>query len=136
MVAPSRDMKEIEKSLQPGAGVTRIGPSIHIKGEIVSKDNFLLEGTLEGNLKAEAMVYVGPGGKVIGDIQANNVVVDGEIQGNIEASDRIELRASGKVVGDIRTVRVKIAEGSHLAGNLTVKGRPDGGGDRPGRLGT
>lgn len=115
-------MKQIEKSLDPDAGLTRIGPSIRIRGEIESKDNFVLEGTLEGNLNAEALVYIGPRGKVVGDIHAHNVIVDGEVEGNIDATDRIELRATGRVVGDIRTVRVKIAEGSHLAGNLTVIG--------------
>ena len=118
-----RDLKDIEKSLQPGVGVTRIGPTLKVNGDIDCKDNFILEGTLEGNLIAEALVYVGTEGRVVGDIKAQNVIVDGEIEGNIEASDRIELRATGKVVGDIRTVRVKIAEGSHLAGNLTVTGR-------------
>ena len=68
------DRKEIEKALEPGAGITTISTEMTIRGDVESRDNFLLEGVLEGSLNAEALVYVGPRGKVKGDIKALKVV--------------------------------------------------------------
>lgn len=128
---PQPIAKEIESALVPDTGVTRIGPEIAVRGDVACRDNLILEGSLEGNVQGEALVYVGRAGKVVGDIKAHSVIVDGEVEGNIEAGDRIELRPSCRVQGDIRTVRAKISEGSLLMGNLTVLGREDA----PGRAG-
>ena len=112
----------MEQLLQDGKPVTRIKAGLKVKGEITCKDNLVLDGNLKGNLKSEALVYIGPDGAVHGDIEAKMVIVDGEVIGNIHAKDRVELRPTAKIVGDIRTARAQISEGSTLTGNLTILG--------------
>lgn len=97
-----------------------IGASISVVGNIKAKENFRVEGAIEGNVEVEGLLLIGEKGSVKGDVKANEVVVEGSVEGNIVSEKRLELRLSGRIKGDIKAQRVAIADGAFFNGQLTT----------------
>ena len=97
---------------------------IRIKGEITGKEDLFVDGALEGKLDfGNAIVTVGPNGKVKADISAREVVVRGQVDGKIEGTERVQLWSSGRVTGEVRTERLAIEDGALLRGKVEA-GKP------------
>jgi cytoskeletal protein CcmA (bactofilin family) len=78
-----------------------------------------VDGTVEGKLDfGNAIVTVGPNGKVKADISAREVIVRGEVDGKIEGTEKVQLWNSGRVVGEVRTERLAIEDGALLRGKV------------------
>ena len=102
---------------------TVIGPGIHIKGDLQGKSNIQIKGSLEGNIRLEGHVDIGPGGKLIGDISATTVVVEGAVTGNIEAREKVEQHlALNPEESEIPAIKSKLERG------LASVASSDGGG--------
>jgi cytoskeletal protein CcmA (bactofilin family) len=90
---------------------------IRIKGEVTGKEDIFLDGTLEGKLDmGNAVVTVGPNGKIKADISGREVIVRGQVEGKINGTERVQLWNSGRVVGEVRTERLAIEDGATLRG--------------------
>lgn len=76
-----------------------------------------LEGNLQGTLKRDCVLVVGPQAMVNGNVFAQSVVVLGTVNGNV-SGEYVEIRETGRVSGDITYVRVEIHQGSHVQGRL------------------
>ncbi|HET7105556.1 MAG TPA: polymer-forming cytoskeletal protein [Candidatus Acidoferrum sp.] len=99
----------------------RLGPSLHIKGEITGSEDLLLEGTVEGLVQLdERKLTVGASAKVTADIIAREVVVYGTVKGNLRAKDRIEIKKDGSVNGDLTTARIMIEDGAYFKGSIEI----------------
>jgi cytoskeletal protein CcmA (bactofilin family) len=99
----------------------RLGPSLHIKGEITGSEDLLLEGTVEGLVQLdERKLTVGASAKVTADIIAREVVVYGTVKGNLRAKDRIEIKKDGSVNGDLTTARIMIEVGAYFKGSIEI----------------
>jgi len=102
-----------------------VGKTVSIKGQIVSREDIVLDGEIEGTIEAlEHRVTVGPNGRVKASVRAREVLVLGQMLGNIEAGDRAEVRRDAKLVGDVRTSRVSIEDGAYFKGSIDIV-RPD-----------
>lgn len=99
---------------------TIIGTGTKIEGDIYTKGSLRIEGEIEGHIKAEGDLFIGEGGKVKTEIEAQNIIVAGTASGNITASHKVEILATGKVSGDIKTKTLKIEEGANFDGSSTV----------------
>ena len=97
---------------------------MRIKGEIHSKDDLLIDGEMEGTLRLESSLTVGPNGKVNASITAREVVVHGTVRGNVEAVDKIAIRAGASIVGDIKTAGIVIDDGAYFKGGIDIT-RPE-----------
>jgi cytoskeletal protein CcmA (bactofilin family) len=97
-----------------------IGPGISVVGNIKAKENFRVEGFIEGNVEVEGLLLIGNSGSVKGEVKASEVVIEGAVEGNITSDKRLELRLSGKIKGDIKAQRVAIADGAFFNGQLTT----------------
>src|SRR4051812_23095258 len=96
-------------------GSATIGKAVMIKGQIVSREDLIIDGEVEGTVEAhEHRVTVGPNGKVQAGIKAREIVVHGGIQGNVEATEKIEIRKDARLVGDIKTSRIVIEDGAYF----------------------
>ena len=85
----------------------RLGPSLHVKGEISGNEDLLIEGSVEGLVQLdERKLTVGATAKLTADIIAREVVVYGSVKGNLRAKDRIEIKKDGSVNGDLTTARI------------------------------
>ena len=100
-----------------------IGSKTTVKGEISGDEDVLVEGTVEGQIRINKDLRVGPGGTVKATIDAQSVVVSGEVIGDCHAANRVEIQASGRLTGNIRAPRVVIAEGAVFKGNSDMAGR-------------
>jgi cytoskeletal protein CcmA (bactofilin family) len=101
--------------------VNSIGKSVKVVGQIYSKEDLFVDGTVEGTVEAsEHKVTIGPHGTIQGNIKAREVLVLGTIQGNVEAYERLEIRKDAKLLGDIRTARIVIEDGAYFKGSIDI----------------
>ena len=99
----------------------RLGPSLHIKGEITGNEDLLIEGSVEGLVQLdERKLTVGATAKLTADIIAREVVVYGTVKGNLRAKDRIEIKKDGSVNGDLTTARIMIEDGAYFKGSIEI----------------
>ncbi len=104
-----------------GAALARVGPSLHIKGEISGNEDLELHGTVEGTVTLEERkLTVGPTAKVTADLSAREIVIYGSVKGNLRARDRIEIKKDGSVVGDLSTARIMIEDGAYFKGSIEI----------------
>lgn len=134
---PNRDNLSTSSNLAPRqeppalrAGTAIIGKSVVIKGNILSREDLMVDGELEGSIEAhEHRVTIGPNGRVVAGIKAREIVVQGSIRGNVEAVDRIDIRRDGKLMGDIKTARIVVEDGAFFKGSVDIV-RPEVGNTR------
>ena len=104
-----------------GGALARVGPSLHIKGEISGNEDLELHGTVEGTVTLdERKLTVGPTAKVSADLAAREIVIYGSVKGNLRARDRIEIKKDGSVVGDLSTARIMIEDGAYFKGSIEI----------------
>lgn len=94
-----------------------------IKGNLQSKTDIRIDGTLEGNLNSEAKVIIGPSALITGDISCKSIVIQGKIEGNILAQSYLHIQETGKVEGNITTHKLIIEDGAVFNG-ASVTGKP------------
>jgi cytoskeletal protein CcmA (bactofilin family) len=105
----------------PASSQNSIGKSVKVVGQIYSKEDLFVDGTVEGTLEAsEHKLTIGPNGSIQATIKAREVLVLGTIQGNVEAFDRLEIRKDAKLMGDIRTARIVIEDGAYFKGSIDI----------------
>lgn len=91
-----------------------------VKGEIITKGDFRIDGTVEGNIKSEGRIIIGNEGKFIGTIKANNVDVMGAVEGEVIAENTLSLKASGKIRGKIQTNILEIEQKAEFNGTCVM----------------
>jgi len=101
--------------------VAAIGKSVKVVGQIYTKEDLFVDGTVEGTVEAsEHKLTIGPHGTMQASIKAREVLALGTIQGNVEAYERLEIRKDAKLVGDIRTARIIIEDGAYFKGSIDI----------------
>jgi cytoskeletal protein CcmA (bactofilin family) len=89
-------------------------------GDLISDEDVILEGQVEGKVRGERGVTIGSGGDLEGDVAAKSVVVGGKVRGQIVAAERVELTATAVVHGSVQAPKIIIAEGAHLQGSVAM----------------
>lgn len=101
-------------------GVATIGKAVYIKGQIVSREDLVVDGNIEGTIEAqEHRVVVGPNGKVAATIKARHIVIQGHVTGNVDGSEKVEIRNGARLLGDVRTVKFVCEEDGFLTGSVS-----------------
>ena len=104
----------------PTPKVTTVGAGTRILGELSGTTEVRMEGRLEGNVRLDAVLIVGSGGVVEGDIDAVSVKIAGEVRGNVTASDGIEVLERGVLRGNLEAPKVAIASGAFVQGRVSM----------------
>ncbi|HEX4958929.1 MAG TPA: polymer-forming cytoskeletal protein [Lacibacter sp.] len=91
-----------------GGLATIIAAGTEIKGDIQSKGDIRVDGTLTGNLSTTSKVIIGTNGKVNGDVQANTADVLGQINGNVKVAELLYLKDDCEVNGNIYTGQLQV----------------------------
>jgi cytoskeletal protein CcmA (bactofilin family) len=97
---------------------------MHIKGDIKTNEELLVDGEVEGSLESHSLLTVGPNGKVRANIKAREVIIFGRVQGNVDVTEKLAIREQGSLVGDIRTAGISIDDGAYFKGSIDII-RPD-----------
>lgn len=111
------DVRAVETSRSP----SHVSSGIRIRGEISGNTDLYIDGEVQGNLCfGQAMVTVGPSGRVKADIEAREIVVLGSVQGTLRAQERVQLGGQSRVRGDLLTPRIAIEDGAALSGKIDM----------------
>ncbi len=98
-------------------GVTSIGRTIVIKGDVRADEHLIVEGTIEGRIVVpEHGLAIGKHGRVNSEILAKTITVLGQADGKLTATERVELLKSGRVRGRIVTTTLIMDEGAIFNG--------------------
>jgi cytoskeletal protein CcmA (bactofilin family) len=96
-----------------------IGRSLRIEGRIVSAENLMIDGQVEGTIEVgNHSLTIGADAIVKADLSARTIGVSGTVNGSLTATDRIDLRASASVTGDITTPRLVMEDGAVVKGKV------------------
>lgn len=103
-----------------GSFSTLIGAETRFTGRIEGKDNYIVNGTVEGDCDIDGVILLSEQGRWIGNIQAVNIVIAGEVQGDITAGEKLELTPTARVSGRISSPVIAIAEGAIHQGEIRM----------------
>ena len=87
---------------------TIIGAGTSITGNIESRGDIRIDGTLKGNLHAKAKILIGPDGVVEGNIEGQQADVFGHVTGTIKVKDILHLKGKSILLGDIYAGKLQI----------------------------
>ncbi|MCX6603072.1 MAG: polymer-forming cytoskeletal protein [Acidobacteria bacterium] len=101
-------------------GVATIGKAVYIKGQIIAREDLVVDGSVDGTIEAqEHRVTIGPNGKVAATIKARHIIIQGQITGNIEGTEKVEIRNGAKLLGDVKTVKFVCEEEGTINGSVS-----------------
>jgi cytoskeletal protein CcmA (bactofilin family) len=99
----------------------RIEKETTITGDIVSKADFRIDGTLEGTLKTTGKVVIGKSGKINGKVSCVNADIEGVFQGDIQVSELLNLQESASVEGTVTTAKLAVEPGAVFEAQCSMK---------------
>jgi cytoskeletal protein CcmA (bactofilin family) len=101
---------------------SRLGSSLHVKGEISGNEDLDIDGTVEGLVHIdERKLTVGTTAKLTADIIAGEVIVYGSVKGNVRGKGKIEIKKDGSVNGDLTTAQIIIEDGAFFKGSIEIE---------------
>jgi len=100
-------------------GSACIGKSVVIKGEVISSEDLVIDGCVEGTIKNSGhSLTISPGASIMADLVGRIILISGAVTGTIVASEMVAVRGTGSVDGDIRAPRIAVSEGAVLCGRV------------------
>jgi cytoskeletal protein CcmA (bactofilin family) len=124
MPAPLAAMPAPHAPAPENRAASRLAASVSVRGEISAAEDLYVDGEIQGTIRVpDAMVTVGPKGRVAADIEARSIEVQGRVDGNLRAKERVALERTAVVTGEIVAPRVAVAEGADFRGQIeTLRG--------------
>ena len=98
----------MQQSSGAGNGTTIISAGTTLKGDISSKNDLRIDGTIIGNISSTAKIVIGSSGVVEGDLNGNQADVVGKVSGNIKAKELLQLRGDAVVNGNLYAGNLQI----------------------------
>lgn len=96
-----------------------IGAGVVCKGTISVPDTAIIDGSVEGMLKAAA-VDISRNGLVVGSVDAGEIRVSGMLLENAKVSGTLIVDRSGWVRGSIQYRALEVRKGGQLLGNIQM----------------
>lgn len=101
--------KTKSEGAEPTNGSTTIiGAGAKITGNIEATGDIRIDGTLLGNLTAQAKVIIGADGVIEGLVKGKLADVLGKVKGQLQITDLLQLRGKSKVDGDIYAGKLEV----------------------------
>jgi cytoskeletal protein CcmA (bactofilin family) len=100
--------------------VNLINEGTVIEGEIHSKGDLRIDGTLKGIVHSDSKVVIGTSGIVEGNVHCNIADIHGKIDGTITVKDILFLKSSSKIDGDIKTGKLVVETGAMFNGSCSM----------------
>lgn len=99
----------------------RIVEGTIIKGDIISKADFRLDGELIGNFQSTGKLVIGPTGSVTGDISCNNADIEGKFNGTIQVAELLNIKFKASIQGDVTVGKLSVEPGADFSASCTMK---------------
>ena len=109
-----------ERPLFPG--VTRLGSTIVLAGEVEAHEDVLVEGRVQGKVTLPSgTLTVAKGARVEADVRVRALVLHGELKGTVRAAEKVVISETAEMNGDVITPRITIANGARFSGGIRMK---------------
>lgn len=100
---------------------TVISSSTVIIGDITAKEHLIINGTVKGNIQVKNHnLFIGPNGRLDGDVNAQNVRVKGHMRGLINASGKVEITKEANYSGKIICKNILVEEGAYFDASVEL----------------
>jgi cytoskeletal protein CcmA (bactofilin family) len=96
---------------------------VEFDGAMKFRGSFRIDGDFKGKIEADAVLIIGPKGKVEADLNVSHVVINGSFTGNIKSSEKVEVNREGRVSGTILTPKLIVEEGAFLDAQCQTSGQ-------------
>jgi cytoskeletal protein CcmA (bactofilin family) len=96
-----------EKEYSTGMA-TIVASGTEINGNINSKGDIRVDGTLVGNLTTSSKVLVGPLGKITGDVIAQQADVLGTVTGTMKVTELLYIKGNSQINGNIYAGQLQV----------------------------
>lgn len=113
-------MATLRSTPQVGDGVTIIGESVQVRGNLSGDEDLHVLGRVDGRIELQRTLVVAQSGIVKAEVSVKNAVISGVVVGNIHATESVELTKEGRMVGDIYAPRIIIVDGASFRGNVDM----------------
>jgi len=111
---------ETMKKNETNAAINMIGSGTIITGDIQSKGDIRVDGTLKGSVNTEGKVVLGSNGIIEGDVICRDADISGTINAKITVSQLLYLKTTAKLNGDIITNKLSIEPGAEFTGSCSM----------------
>lgn len=99
----------------------RIVEGTIIKGDIISKADFRLDGELIGNFQSMGKLVIGPTGSVTGDISCKNADIEGKFNGTIAVAELLNIKSKASIHGEATVGKLAVEPGADFSASCTMK---------------
>ena len=94
---------------------TTINRSTVIDGHIKAEEHLIINGTIKGNIEIKGYnLFVGPAGKLDGEVYAQNVRIRGHMKGDIKATGKVEITKEANFSGNIESKSISVEQGAYF----------------------
>jgi cytoskeletal protein CcmA (bactofilin family) len=114
------NLNESIKKTEMTETVNTIGSGTIITGDVQSKGDIRVDGTLKGSVNTSGKVVLGKEGVIEGDIICNSADISGTIKAKITVSQLLSLNATAKLNGDIITNKLSVEPGAAFTGSCSM----------------
>ncbi len=101
---------------QEQVSINLLGEGTSIIGDINSRGDMRIDGTVTGNITSSGKVIIGPTGIIEGDVRCRNFDISGIFKGKIEVSEHTTLKETARFEGDLKTNKIAIEPGAIFSG--------------------
>ena len=109
-----------ERPLAPG--VTRLGPTVVLTGDIEAHEDMLIEGRVQGKITIPSgTLTIAKGAKVEAEIRVRAFLLHGELKGTVRAGEKAVISETAEMNGDVITPKITIANGARFSGGIRMK---------------
>ena len=103
-------------------GVSSLGRTLTIKGELSASEHIIIDGRFEGRIVLpDHGLAIGMHANVKADVLAKSVTVLGVLTGNLTVGERTDICDTAMVEGEIVSARIALAEGAQFNGTVDTK---------------
>jgi len=105
---------------------TVISSSTVIIGDITAKEHLIINGIVKGDIQVKNHnLFIGPNGRLDGDVNAQNVRVRGQMRGMINANGKVEITKEANYSGKIICKNILVEEGAYFDASVELgRGSP------------
>src|SRR5665647_2351100 len=93
-----------------GPGVTRLGSTAVVTGDIEAHEDMLIEGRVVGKIIVPSgTLTIAKGAKVEAEIRARSLVLHGELKGTVRAGEKTVISETAEMNGDVITPKITLS---------------------------
>jgi cytoskeletal protein CcmA (bactofilin family) len=113
--------KREDPSFMEQAPRTVLQQGAAVSGKLVFDMPVKIDGRFKGEVKAGALLVLGPNAEVAAKISAGALRIEGNLTGTVRVDGWIEILPGGRFQGEIEAGKLKVHDGGTFEGKADVK---------------